>query len=313
MPESDHYAVLQVERDAEPEVIEAAYRALARKYHPDVNRAGDAAERMRRLNESYRVLHDAAARLAYDAASLPARSVARPAAEQSPAPVPTSDRPVDLFGAAVADTWRRMQRTRRARTLRRAAAAPSAEAAPHSGVPRSRRSLAPMLGMVGALGTGVVVGAVGARFAGGSDAALAAYWRQAAAVRAAVEEARLPVTLAVGNAAAGPAVTYAAAVANTPFGPLATQLIAALENAAGQLRRVQGVPADAEAYHFAQLDDWREERDLRVAQRDAIVSRNADLWAQSVDREVAWRASPAHQKTEAVAWQLAARVAGSAG
>src|SRR3712207_8591796 len=31
----DHYKVLQVDPEAEPDVIQAAYRALARKYHPE--------------------------------------------------------------------------------------------------------------------------------------------------------------------------------------------------------------------------------------------------------------------------------------
>ncbi|TLM65927.1 MAG: hypothetical protein FDZ70_10710, partial [Actinobacteria bacterium] len=34
----DHYRTLQVTRDAEPEVIERAYRALSLKYHPDTAR-----------------------------------------------------------------------------------------------------------------------------------------------------------------------------------------------------------------------------------------------------------------------------------
>jgi DnaJ-class molecular chaperone len=32
----DHYKVLQVDSEAEEEVIQAAYRRLAQKYHPDV-------------------------------------------------------------------------------------------------------------------------------------------------------------------------------------------------------------------------------------------------------------------------------------
>lgn len=64
----DYYRVLQVDPQAEEEVIEAAYRRLARKYHPDVYAGPDAAERMRELNLAYSVLRDPAKRQEYDAA-----------------------------------------------------------------------------------------------------------------------------------------------------------------------------------------------------------------------------------------------------
>lgn len=70
----DHYQRLQVTRDADPEVIEKAYRALSLKHHPD--RASDreqarATRRMQRINEAYRVLRDPALRRAYDRALPP--------------------------------------------------------------------------------------------------------------------------------------------------------------------------------------------------------------------------------------------------
>ena len=50
MPSADDlYQVLQVTPDAEPEVIRAAYRALAQKHHPD---AGGTQERMAALNHA---------------------------------------------------------------------------------------------------------------------------------------------------------------------------------------------------------------------------------------------------------------------
>jgi curved DNA-binding protein CbpA len=64
----DYYDVLQVSPDAEPEVVEAAYKRLARKYHPDVNRDAMAAGRMRELNEAYEVLSDCGRRAEYDTA-----------------------------------------------------------------------------------------------------------------------------------------------------------------------------------------------------------------------------------------------------
>ncbi|MDE3000422.1 MAG: DnaJ domain-containing protein [Gemmatimonadota bacterium] len=62
----DLYEVLQVQDSADPEVIDAAYRSLARKYHPDVNNSSDAKERMQRINYAYNVLRDPWKRSIYD-------------------------------------------------------------------------------------------------------------------------------------------------------------------------------------------------------------------------------------------------------
>lgn len=62
---------LQVARNAEPEVIDKAYRALSLKYHPDVvepRRRRSATEHMQRINRAYAVLGDPDARRAYDRA-----------------------------------------------------------------------------------------------------------------------------------------------------------------------------------------------------------------------------------------------------
>jgi curved DNA-binding protein CbpA len=59
----DFYEILQVHRRAEPEVIRAAYRILAHKYHPD--HGGDPA-RMAALNDAWDVLGDPVRRAAYD-------------------------------------------------------------------------------------------------------------------------------------------------------------------------------------------------------------------------------------------------------
>lgn len=61
------YEMLQVSQRAEPEVIQAVYRVLARSYHPDVNGAPEAARRMREINAAYRVLSDPRRRARYDA------------------------------------------------------------------------------------------------------------------------------------------------------------------------------------------------------------------------------------------------------
>lgn len=63
----DYYRILQVHLLAEPEVIESAYKRLAKKYHPDVSSARDAAARMKQINEAYEVLKDPDRRRAFDA------------------------------------------------------------------------------------------------------------------------------------------------------------------------------------------------------------------------------------------------------
>lgn len=71
----DHYQRLQVTRDADPEVIEKAYRALSLKHHPDRASERDqrrATRQMQRINESYRVLRDPVLRRAYDRTLPPA-------------------------------------------------------------------------------------------------------------------------------------------------------------------------------------------------------------------------------------------------
>ncbi len=61
------YEVLQVSPKASPEVVQAAYRTLARAYHPDVNASPHAARMMRQLNAAYKVLSDPGRRSKYDA------------------------------------------------------------------------------------------------------------------------------------------------------------------------------------------------------------------------------------------------------
>ncbi|WP_428387845.1 DnaJ C-terminal domain-containing protein [Mucisphaera sp.] len=63
----DYYKQLGVSRTASGEEIQKAYRALARKYHPDVNKEPGASEKFSKISEAYEVLKDPAKRKKYDA------------------------------------------------------------------------------------------------------------------------------------------------------------------------------------------------------------------------------------------------------
>lgn len=62
----DYYEILGVARTASAEELKSAFRTLARKYHPDVNKEPDAEEKFKEINEAYAVLSDADKRRAYD-------------------------------------------------------------------------------------------------------------------------------------------------------------------------------------------------------------------------------------------------------
>jgi curved DNA-binding protein CbpA len=64
----DPYKILQVDPEAEAEVIEAAYRRLARKYHPDVAPGPDSQVRMVAINQAWEQLRDPIRRAAVDRA-----------------------------------------------------------------------------------------------------------------------------------------------------------------------------------------------------------------------------------------------------
>src|SRR3954452_11317521 len=62
----DYYDVLGVSRDADPDELQQAFRRLARRNHPDVNRDPGAEERFKEINEAYSVLSDPKQRKKYD-------------------------------------------------------------------------------------------------------------------------------------------------------------------------------------------------------------------------------------------------------
>ena len=66
MKYKDYYDILGVSRDADAAAIKSAYRKLARKYHPDVNKTKEAEEKFKDINEAYEVLSDKNKRQRYD-------------------------------------------------------------------------------------------------------------------------------------------------------------------------------------------------------------------------------------------------------
>jgi curved DNA-binding protein len=66
MPANDYYKTLGVARDASADDIRKAYKKLARKYHPDISKESDAAERFKQVNEAFEVLSDPQKRTMYD-------------------------------------------------------------------------------------------------------------------------------------------------------------------------------------------------------------------------------------------------------
>lgn len=62
----DYYQTLGVEPNANEAEIKAAYRRLARRYHPDVSKEPDAEEKFKAVNEAYEALRDPQKRAAYD-------------------------------------------------------------------------------------------------------------------------------------------------------------------------------------------------------------------------------------------------------
>ncbi len=113
----DPYAILQVSQDADQDVLLAAYRALARRLHPDLSDDPTASARMAQLNAAWETVGDPERRAAYDkthltgvildsstrTAAATSRSTSAPSAPQpavpSAGPAPTQ--------APAGVTWRR--------------------------------------------------------------------------------------------------------------------------------------------------------------------------------------------------------------
>lgn len=66
MANNDYYSTLGVNKNASDDEIKSAYRNLAKKYHPDLNKTPEAAEKFKEINEAYSVLSDKEKRSNYD-------------------------------------------------------------------------------------------------------------------------------------------------------------------------------------------------------------------------------------------------------
>ncbi len=66
MASKDYYEVLGVNKGASDDELKSAYRQLAKKYHPDLNKTPEAAEKFKEINEAYSVLSDKTKRANYD-------------------------------------------------------------------------------------------------------------------------------------------------------------------------------------------------------------------------------------------------------
>ena len=66
MAEKNYYDILGLDKNASPEDIKSAYRKLAKKYHPDINKEPGATERFKEINEAYECLSDPNKKSNYD-------------------------------------------------------------------------------------------------------------------------------------------------------------------------------------------------------------------------------------------------------
>jgi curved DNA-binding protein CbpA len=110
--ERDPYRVLGVDPSAEYEVIKAAHRALAKKYHTDVSPGTDSQRRMAEINAAWSILENATTRDAWDREHLATRESHSGHAASPPPPPPVwrgagSSGSSGSGGQGASPTWER--------------------------------------------------------------------------------------------------------------------------------------------------------------------------------------------------------------
>ena len=99
----DYYVVLGIAEDADEETIRSAFRALARRYHPDVG-AGSSPVEFQRAREAYETLADPERRRRYDRQRQPSRPrpvVIREVTVSRPFPEPVFASPRDSIASRI--------------------------------------------------------------------------------------------------------------------------------------------------------------------------------------------------------------------
>ena len=110
--ETDYYELLGIHAAATPEDILSAYRKKAMELHPDRNKAADATERFREINEAYRVLSDPGQRARYDAERIKQRLAAWAVMQQADRSKPSQPAPPPRREAASKKPSGKSQRKR---------------------------------------------------------------------------------------------------------------------------------------------------------------------------------------------------------
>ena len=113
MSDKTHYQLLQVDSEASLDVIEVAYRRLAKLHHPDLNKSADASKKMQELNQAYAVLKDQPLRRQYDERLRLNQSTApkhnsHESYNQQRKDVPPPDFPITCMGCGASDSTLRM-------------------------------------------------------------------------------------------------------------------------------------------------------------------------------------------------------------
>jgi hypothetical protein len=103
--DSNLYHVLGVAQDSDDVVIQAAYKALMRKYHPDTNRDPNATARAQAINAAFDILGNVQRRAAYDAARSTQRAHTPPPPPEDPAPPPQYTPPPNWKPSQRGFTW----------------------------------------------------------------------------------------------------------------------------------------------------------------------------------------------------------------